>query len=324
MTQNNLKTRKLLSMRIKFSLISIVYYFLISCSSENQKYAIAYNVLVDEKTSNYDVFSMNLDGSQKENITKLAGVEWTYSSSGNDIYFVSDKDSTYRVYYLYRTNDYGKTKQKVYDKRLRDSWMGFNLSRSEIIVKPHKSVDSAFHIISTEGQLIQRLEIDLANYADPIFVEHGDAIVFRGGTKKSKKEEGYREEIYRIDRDAKHLTQLSTYPEMDKSAPWYAYKAGPPRLHPTENFISYTSFQNGKYSLYAVTLDGKKQWKLTNTNFWEAYHDWSPDGKWLVMDLTNEKEKHYDIGLMHWESKALTILTDSSYHYQQAPNFVLK
>jgi TolB protein len=63
---------------------------------------------------------------------------------------------------------------------------------------------------------------------------------------------------------------------------------------------------------------------LTENELWEVYHDWSPDGKWLVVDMSNPEESHYDIGLINWQTKELKILTDTSFHYQQSPNFVMK
>ncbi|MBT8295888.1 MAG: hypothetical protein KJO51_05685, partial [Gramella sp.] len=68
--------------------LAVVALFLISCKeSKNNseapakfedEYAIAYNVLYDGEKDDYEVFSMNLDGSNKKNITNLPGVEWTY------------------------------------------------------------------------------------------------------------------------------------------------------------------------------------------------------------------------------------------------------
>jgi len=43
-----------------------------------------------------------------------------------------------------------------------------------------------------------------------------------------------------------------------------------------------------------------------------------------VTDLADLEEKHFNIGLINWKTKELKILTDSSYQYQQSPNFVLK
>ncbi len=286
--------------------------------------SIAYNVLVNDEKDDYEVFTMNMDGSQKINVTKLPGVEWTYASYGKNLYYISDKDTKKRNYYLYRSDYLGRDIEKVGDLRLADSWMDFRKNGTEIIVNPHSSVDSVFYIINLKGQILQKLKTGLPLASDPIFVNNGTQVVFKGGTKKLKKEEGYKEELYLINDDGSGLTQLTTYPETDDSAPWYAYKAGPPNLHPTENFISYASFQNGKYSLYGVTLDGQKQWKLTDNEMWEVYHDWSPDGKWLVTDVSDNEESHYDIALINWETKAMTILTDTTYQFHQSPNFVMK
>ena len=159
-------------------------------------------------------------------------------------------------------------------------------------------------------------------YSDPTFSPDGQQIAFRGANKKSKREEGFVDEIYLINADGTGLKQLTNYPMSDTTAAWYTYKAGPPRWHPTENFISYSSFQNGKYSLFGISPDGEKQWKLTDNVQGEVYHDWSSDGNWLVIDLSDSSETQYDIGLINWKSKELTVLTDTTYNYQQSPTFV--
>ena len=74
----------------------------------------------------------------------------------------------------------------------------------------------------------------------------------------------------------------------------------------------------------AVSLDGTKQWKLTTNKENEGWHEWSPDGKWLAIELFNNDQTQFHIGLMNWETKKMKILTDTTYKYQQAPNFVEK
>ena len=307
-------------------LIIISLFMITSCTkNENEdNYAIAYNVLVDSEKDNYDVLTMNFDGSDKKNITNLPGVEWTYLSVKDKLYFISDKDTSKRWFFLYETNYKGENPKKISDIRLADSWMSSRKNGTELIVQPHPSVDSVFYIIDLKGNVKQRVETGLPYAHDPLFVNDGTQIAFRGANKKSKREKGFLDEIYIINTDGTGLKQLTTYPKSDTTAPWYAYKAGPPKLHPTENFISYASFQNGKYSLFGVSLNGKKQWKLTSNQQAEVYHDWSPDGKWLVTDISDVSESRYDIALINWETKEMKILTDTTYQYQQSPNFVLK
>ena len=76
-------------------------------------------------------------------------------------------------------------------------------------------------------------------------------------------------------------------------------------------------------SIYAVTQDGKKQWKLTNLKMDEGWHDWSADGEWLAFDSRDEATGRYDIYVLNYRTKELKKVTgDSSFKYHQAPVFV--
>lgn len=283
---------------------------------------IAYNVLQDTATDNYEVYTMNLDGSDKQNVTHLPGVEWTYYSYQEKLFFISDQDTCHRCYFLWETNSTGDALRKITDFPLADSWMSSRNNGQELIVRPHSKVDSAFYIIDLNGQLLERLWTGLPQASDPMFINDGQQVVFRGGTEKSKRIPGYREELFIINPDGTGLRQLTHYPENDTTAPWYAYKAGPPRQHPTEGFITYQSFQNGKYSLYAINPDGSNQHKLTNNLQDEGWHDWSHDGQWLAIEIFDTEQTQFDIALMNWNTKEIAVLTDTTFQFEQAPNFV--
>jgi TolB protein len=309
------------------AILSVILIY--SCNQQNSKtssmqnYVIAYNVLVDNERDNYDIFTVNPENGQSNNITNNPDVAWTYTSFGNRITYISDKDTCRRCEFLYQMDVDGGNDHKITNFKLRDSWMGFRKNGTEIIVSPHESVDSVFYIINLNGRVLKKVNTGLPYAVDPTFSPDGKKIAFRGALKKSKREKGFIDEIYVINEDGTDLKKLTEYPKSDSTAQWYSYKAAPPRWHPTENFISYASFQNGKYSLYGVTPDGKKNWKLTDNPQSEVYHNWSPDGNWLVMDLSDTKETKYQIGLMNWKTKELRILTDTIYDYQQSPVFVL-
>ena len=315
---------------MKFFLIIMA--LIISCTNSDQKqnihniadYVIAYNVAVNIENDDYDIWTADPVSGVRKNITNHKDVAWTYRAAGNKILFISDRDTSKRNYYLYEMNVDGSGIRKINDFRLSDSWMDTRFDDSEIIVTPHRSVDSVFYIINRDGNLLNKISTGLPYSNDPVFSPNGNQIAFRGASKKSKREAGFDEAIYLIKADGSGLTRLTHYPEADTTAPWYAYKAGPPQWHPTENFISFQSFQNGKYSLYAVTPDGQKQWKLTNNEMQEGYHEWSPDGNWLAIELFNKDQTQFHIGLMDWQNKTMKILTDTSYVYQQAPVFVIK
>lgn len=288
----------------------------------NTDYLIAYNVLVDANQDNYEVFIMEADGSGKKNLTAHPDVAWAYQACGDRIFFLSDRDTSARNYLLYSMNSSGEDLQRITDFPLEDSWMGCRKNGTELIIAPHRSLDSLLYLINLNGELLQKIAPGTPYSSDPTFSPDGSQIAFVGQNKRSKREPDFKAEIYVVNVDGTGLRQLSHYPEQDTTAEWYAYKAGPPKWHPTENFISYQSKQNGKYSLYAVRPDGSKQWKLTDNERQEGWHSWSPDGKWLAIELFDSIQSQFHIGLMNWDTKALQILTDTSYQYQQAPVFV--
>ena len=314
---------------MRLLLIFTLVFMLAACQSRKKEnttrhtqYKIAYNVLLDSEADNYDVFVMDLNGENPRNITQLSGVEWTYYAEGEKVYFISDKDTLHRHYFLYRMLPDGSGKTRISDIRLADSWHSSRYGGRELIVKPHSSVDTAFIIMDTMGKVIKKIRPPFPYFGDPLFSPDGSQIVFRAALAPFKRNQMFRDELYVMNDDGDSIRQLTYYPQSDTTARWHNYKAGPPRWNTRENFISYHSFQGGKYSLFAVSPDGKRQWKLTDLEQGEGWHDWSPDGKYLAVEIFDEAQTQFHIGLMNWETRKFSVLTDTLYRYQQAPVFV--
>ncbi len=289
--------------------------------AESREYGIAYNVLYNGENDDYEVYGMELDGSRKRNLTNLSGVEWTYHANGDQVFFISDKDTMHRHYFLYRMKYDGSSVKKISDIRLADSWHNSRKNGSELIVKPHHSVDTAFYIIDTTGQLLKRIKPDFDMFSDPAFSPDGSQIAFRAGHRSRRFERGYDDEIYLMDENGEKIRQLTHFPVTDTLKKWHSYGAGPPRWHPSGEFISYQSERDGRYNLYAVSPTDGREWKLTENTFSEGWHDWSPDGKWLAIEVFDKDQTEFDIVLMNYKTKTVTMLTDSSYTFEQAPVF---
>ena len=302
----------------------LVILFAMACNTQpaQVRYKIIYNVAYDTESDNYEIFSMDPDGQNKKNISNAKGVDWAYSAFEDKLYFVSDRDTTHRMYFLYEMDAFGANIKKISNIRLKDSWLDSRHNGSELIVNPHKTVDSVFYLINRDGDILQKIDSGLAFQSDPCFIENGSRIIFRGAHKKSKREKGFTDEIYVMNLDGSGLEQLTFYPKSDTTAEWYAYKAGPPRWHPEAKMITYQSKQNGRYSLFATTLDGRKQWRLTDNLQQEGWHHPSSDGKSVAIEFFDTKQSQFHIGVWDRKTGTTTILTDSTYKYQQAPLFV--
>lgn len=291
--------------------------------AQTPAYKIAYNIYNKDSMHGYEVYMMDMDGKNKTNISNHKDVAWTYYAYKNRLYFVSDRDTCYRCYFLYETDANDKQIRKVSNLQLEDSWMSSRNHGKEMIVSGRlgKERMQLFIIDPESGHYKQITHDTAAMYRDPLFSPDGNKIIF--AYKQNRRDRKQHEELYTMNADGTNLQQLTHYPADDTLISSFGYKAGPPRWHPTGNFISYISEQAGKTSIYAVTPDGSKQWKLTDHLLNEGWHDWSPDGKWLAFDLSDKEGKQYHIMLMNWKTKEVKQLTDNRFTTQMAPVFVV-
>lgn len=286
---------------------------------------IAYNVLHDRENDDYEVYVMNPDGSGKRNISNSKGVDWVYFAFADKIYFISDRDTCHRCYFLYEMDANGDNSRRVADFRLRDSWISSRNHGQELIVHPHPKVDSVFRIIDLQGNVLHRLSTGLAYANDPFFSPDGSQVVFRGSTKKFKKDAGYLDELYLINSDGSGLRQLTSYPAGDTTAKWWNYHAGPPFWDAHSDVISFNSVQQGKGSLFAIRPDGSDFRRITNNTFPEDWHTWSPDSRFMVFSGSQANERiagdNYDIYLFDKKANITSRLTTDTLT-EQAPVFV--
>ena len=82
-------------------------------------YRIAYNVSVPDtlRPDDYEIFTMELDGSDKKNVTDHPDVAWTYLAHDDRIFFISDRDTASRHYYLYEMKYDGSEVRKISNLR---------------------------------------------------------------------------------------------------------------------------------------------------------------------------------------------------------------
>jgi len=291
---------------------------------KERHYTIAYNIHVSDTTKDdWEIMHMNVDGTDKKNITNDNDVAWTYFAYKNRLFFISDRDTCYRCFFLYECDANGNNVKKISNLQFEDSWMSSRNNGEEMIVggRVGKGLRNQLFIVSTaDGTFTQITNDTAATYRDPCFSPDGKKIVF--SYQKNKMDKSTHEELYLMNEDGSELTQLTHYPENNPSAKEYGYRAGAARWHPTENFISYVSKQDGRHSIFAVTPDGKKLWKLIDNPRSEGWHDWSSDGKWLVFNSSDNEETQFHITLMNWETKEQKQLTDTMYKSQLGPVFI--
>lgn len=291
--------------------------------AQEQSYKIAYNVFEDTAKDNYDIYIMNMDGSGQKNITNTPGVEWVYYAYGDRLFFISDRDTCHRCYFLYEMDAEGKNVKKLSNLQLEDSWMSSRNNAAEMIVlgRIGKQVRNQLFLVNLkDGNYRQVTDDTVSSKRDPLFLPGGQEIVLAYRPDRSLRKT-VPDELWKMNIDGSNKIQLTYFPKEDTTTEWFRYHAGPPQWNEKYKFISYLSRQKKQNQVYAVTPDGKKQWQITSGDLSSGWHSWSPDGDWLVMDRSTHDENGYDIYLMNYTTKQVRRLTNS-WKTEQAPVIV--
>ena len=315
-------------MTSKITIVLVIISFFLACSNPAEKveeeqyyFKIAYNVSLGASADNYEIFTMDLYGKNRMNITNHPAVDWAYYSYKDKIYFLSDRDQASRHFKLYECNTRGGDLRKVSDIRLKDSWFSSRNDGSEFIVTPHASLDSAFYIIDKQGTILKKIYSGLPYFNDPCFSPDGKQIVFRGAFSPFKEDSEYVDELFIINDDGTGLRQLTRYPASDTTASWNDYHAGPPQWN-QDGTISFISKRNNSYSVYTIPSQGGAVSQITPDGFNQGWHNWTPDKSLLVFDGTRVKgNANYDIFIMDGSKRTISRLTFDSI-YEQAPIFI--
>ncbi|MFN0173637.1 MAG: TolB family protein [Saprospiraceae bacterium] len=290
-----------------------------------QNLKIACNILETRDNGYYEVYVMNIDGTAKTNVTRHPDVAWTYQAWDDKLFFISDRDTCARCYFLYESDADGNYLRKISDLQLEDSWMDTRHNGKEFIVSGRigKMIRHQLYLINSKSGSFRQITTDTtAIYSDPCFSPNGKQIVYRH--KKNRRDRYEKAELWIMNTDGTGLPrQLTHYPPSDTTAKWHDYHAGPPHWNAQAGFITYQSLQGGKYSIYAITPDGKQNFKLADFPLEAGWHDWSPDGKWLAMDMFDHEQTQFDIWLWNRKTKELRQLTNSQ-KFEQSPVFVQK
>jgi TolB protein len=286
-------------------------------------------VYEDTTKDNYDIYIMNMDGSGQKNITNTPGVEWTYHAYKDKIFFISDRDTCHRCFFLYEMDAEGNNVKKLSNLQLEDSWMSSRNNATEMIVlgRIDKQVRQQLFLINlTDGSYKQITNDTVSTKRDPLFLSGRNEIVLAYRPDKSLRKT-VPDELWKMNLDGTNKIQLTYFPKDDTTTKWYEYHAGPPQRNNKFKFISYLAMQKGQTQIYTISPDMKKGWQATNAeqittgSLSSGWHNWSSDGKWLVMDKSTHEGKGFDVYLMNYKTKKTVQLTNNR-KTEQSPVFV--
>ena len=224
------------------------------------------------RSGNYEIYTMNADGTGSTRITFAAGDddEPSFDAAGNKILFTSDRNNSRDEIYVMNANGTGVT--RLTNIAGRNNSAVFDPAGSKIAFTSRRSGSENLFIMNSDGSGQTQLTFlsGTASFAsDPSFNNDGTRIAFesqRGGIGNSQWD------IFTIKPDGTGETRLTTSPQPEHD----------PSYSRDGTKIVFVSERDGNHELYIMNSDGTDQTRLTNTPDIETNPVFSPDGRQIA------------------------------------------
>ena len=256
-----------------------------SCPTTPSRQKIAFVSTRDG--GNYEIYTMNPDGSNQTRLTNNTGYDLSpsFSRDGSRIIYYFDND-------IWVMNADGSNKTLVNNHPASDYQPAFSPDGSRIVFTSNRDgTNGDIYVMNADGTNVIRLTNNSAWNHDPSFNHDGSKIVFISHPV------GGNSEIYVMDADGSNQVNLSTHPDYDIDPEW----------SPDGSKIVFRSDRDGFSEVFVMNSDGSNQTRLT-TAMYSGQPAYSPDGNKIVFGSV--RDGNTEIYVINADGSGATRLTD--------------
>lgn len=232
--------------------------FLLAVDVCGQASDVKYIAFTSRRTGNSDIYIMDLEGKNIQNLTNHPATDFspTVSPNGRWMAYVSDRD-------IYLMNSARKERHRLTEGRSPD----WSPDGESIVFTSNRSGQSNIYKMDINGEEVQQLTNEATNYS-PSWSPDGQWIAF-----SSRRDGDLFSWIYVMTADGRRQRRLA----QGRNPVW----------SPDGKQIVYILDIAGS-GVYVMSAEGQNSRRVTPEKTWSENPAWSPDGHWIAYEAEIE------------------------------------
>jgi Tol biopolymer transport system component/serine/threonine protein kinase len=243
------------------------------------------------RSGDWDIYSVNADGSNLRNLTNSGGGDFAPSVSpdGQSIAFHSGRNGHDEIYVM---NADGSNLRQLTDNDFHDREPDWSPDGRSLVFWSGPFGNWDIYAVNVDGSNLRQVTSHFADEFAPAWSPDGQTIAFTTNRDGN-------DEIYLINADGSNERNITNAPEDDLLPAW----------SPDGQLLAFVSERDGNAEIYIMNADGSNPRNLTNHPSQDTQPIWSPDGQFIA--FTGNRDGNDEIYTVNTQGENLRKLTNT-------------
>ena len=236
---------------------------------------------VSNESGNFDIYTMQIDGTDKKQLTKTTANEWfpNWSADGKRILFHTFRDGNSELYWI---DQDGSNPINLTNSPSEDSFGDNSADGQWIVFQSDRTGNNDLYLMRSDGSDLRNLTNSPTNESYPSFAPDGNRVAFSRELKPGDTE------LFIMQIDGSADVQITRSNGNNFAPSWSA----------DGTTIVYHTDRDGSAEIYRISADGTNETRLTNNQQDDFFPSYSPDGKWILFHTTLSQAEDSNRNLM--------------------------